>query len=168
MLSNDEILQLYIQQNIPPSGRMVVDHIRTSDPARRVGGGTHNVVTRFASLKMGCVIQAESHKGELPFVYQWEHDPHTFEFYDQPAKVKLSYKTASGRKTAHLSTPDYFLIQNDWMGWVECKPEDKLVEEHALGSERFMPDGHGGWRCPSGEEFAAQYGLGFGFALQNP
>jgi transposase InsO family protein len=161
MLSNDEILHLYIQQNIPPGGRMAVDRIRTSDPARRVGGGSHNVVTRFASLKMGCVIQAESHKGELPFVYQWEHDPNTFEFYDQPSRVKLAYKSASGRLTSHLSTPDFFLIQKDWMGWVECKPEEKLVEGHALGSERFIPDGHGGWRCPSGEEFAARYGLGF-------
>lgn len=47
------------------------------------------------------------------------------------------------------------------MGWVECKPEETLRELHAGGSERFVPDCDGGWRCPPGEEFAAQYGLGF-------
>lgn len=161
MLTQDQLLQLFIQQNIPLTGRRTVETIRESDPIRRVGGGTKNVVTRFASTKMGCVIQAESHKGELPLVYQWEHDPDTLEFYDQPSRVKLSYKGATGRLTSHLSTPDYFLIQPKWMGWIEYKPEEELEKLLEKGSERFIRDGKGGWRCPSGETFAAQYGLGF-------
>lgn len=161
MLTKDELLQLFIQQDLPILGRKVVEDIRASQPVRRVGGGAHNVVTRFASRKMGCVIQAESHKGELPFLYQWEHDPNALEFFDQPSRVKLAYKSASGRLARHLSTPDYFLIRRDWMGWIECKPEEKLLKQQAVGSERFVPDGQGGWRCPSGEEFAAQFGLGF-------
>jgi transposase InsO family protein len=161
MLSENELLRLYIQQNIPLVGRKAVETIRTSDPVRRVGGGTHNVATRFASRKMGCVIQAESHKGELPAVYFWEHDPNTHEFYDQPSKVKLSYQNAEGKHISHLSTPDYFLIQENWMGWVECKPEEQLKASYESGSNRYVPDGNGGWRCPPGEEFAAQFGLGF-------
>lgn len=160
MLTKDQLQHLLIQQNIPLVGRKVIEHIRASEPVRRVGGGTHNVATRFASLKMGCVIQAESHKGELPWIYQWEHDPDTAEFYDQPSQVKLAYRNGSGRSISHLSTPDFFLIQTRWMGWVECKPEKDLQESHRSGSERFVPDGNGGWRCPPGEAFAAQYGLG--------
>ena len=161
MLTENELLRLYIQQNIPLIGRKAVDTIRASEPVRRVGGGTHNVATRFASRKMGCVIQAESHKGELPAIYYWEHDPDTHEFYDQPSKVKLSYQNADGKRISHLSTPDYFLIQEHWMGWVECKPEEDLKASYENGSNRYVPDGHGGWRCPPGEEFATQFGLGF-------
>lgn len=47
------------------------------------------------------------------------------------------------------------------MGWVECKPEPELRKSHESGSERYVPDDHGGWRCPPGESFAAQFGLGF-------
>ncbi|MCC7312205.1 MAG: hypothetical protein IT510_13265 [Sulfuritalea sp.] len=69
MLSENDLLQQFMQQDIPLIGRKAVEHIRTSDPMRRVGGDTHNVVTHFASLKMACVIQAESHKGKLPWLY---------------------------------------------------------------------------------------------------
>lgn len=161
MLTNDQLLKLFIRQDLPTIGRNIVATIRASDPVRRVGGGTHNVATRFASRKMGCVIQAESHKGELPAVYDWEHDPDTQEFYDQPSSVKLAYANGSGKRVSHLSTPDYFLIQEHWMGWVECKPEEKLRQSHESGSERYVPDTNSGWRCPPGEAFAAQFGLGF-------
>jgi len=95
MLSENQLLQLFMQQDIPLTGRKIVETIRASDPVRRVGGGTHNVVTRFASKKMGCVIQAESHKGELPALYEWEHDPNTHEFYDQASQVKLGHPGSS-------------------------------------------------------------------------
>jgi len=161
MLSENELLRLYVQQDIPLTGRKVIDAIRSSQPARRVGGGTHNVACRFASRKMGQVIQAESHKCELPAIYLWEFDPATHEFYDQVSPVKLSYLNAARKRVTHPSTPDFFLIQEGWMGWVECKPEETLQEFHASGSGRFLPDGHGGWRSPPGEEFAARFGLGF-------
>lgn len=161
MLTQELLLQAFIRQDIPLVGRLAVETIRSSDPVRRVGGGTHNVATRFASRKMGCVIQAESHKGELPAVYGWEHDPDTHEFYDQPSSVKLAYVNGGGRRVSHLSTPDYFLIQEHWMGWVECKPEHELRQSHESGSQRYVPDADGNWHCPPGEMFAVQFGLGF-------
>lgn len=161
MLTQDQLLQLYIRKNIPPIGRKLIDTIRVSDPERRVGGGSHNVPTRFASVKMACVIQAESHKAELAFLYSWEHDPETYEFYDQPSKAKITYLNATKVKVTHMTTPDYFLIQESWMGWVEIKPEEELVKSYEDGSERYVPDGHGGWRCPPGEAFAGAFGLGF-------
>jgi len=161
MLTNEQLLQLFIRQSTPLTGRKIVETIRVSDPVRRVGGGTHNVVTRFASKKMECAIQAESHKGELPALHEWEHDPNTHEVYDQPSQVKLAYRTSNGKQVNHLSTPDFFVIQEHWMGWIECKPEEELQKSHASGNERYVPDGHGGWRCPPGESFAGQFGLGF-------
>lgn len=161
MLTQDQLSQLYIEQDIPLIGRKAVDTIRATEPIRRVGGGTHNVTTRFASRKMGRVIQAESHKAELPFLYGWEHDPTTHEFYDQPSKVKQTYLNAAKIQVTHMTTPDYFLIQNTWMGWVEVKPEDELLKSYQEGSERYIPDGAGGWRCPPGEAFADRFGLRF-------
>jgi putative transposase len=43
--------------------------IRRCNPARRVGGGRRNVPGRYPSRKMGAVVQFESHRVELPFVY---------------------------------------------------------------------------------------------------
>jgi putative transposase len=161
VISEEQLLRLFIRQNIPLMGRKIVETVRTSDPTRRVGGGTHNVVTRFASRKMGCVIQAESHKCELPAIYEWENDPGTHEFYDQPTQVKLSYKTANGRRATHMATPDFFLIQDEWMGWIECKPLAALQASYETGSDRYVLDATGSWCCPPGENFAADYGLGF-------
>ena len=124
MLSESQLLQVFVAQNIPVNGRNFVNNIRSSEPSRRVGGGTHNVACRFASRKMGRVIQAESHKCELAAVYLWEFDPNTHEFYDQVAPIKLTYLNKAGKRSTHQSTPDYFLIQENWMGWVECKPEE--------------------------------------------
>jgi hypothetical protein len=47
---------------------------------------------------MGVTIQFESHRVELPFVYEAEHDPQVLEYYDQPGeKVTLAQ---------HFALPD--------------------------------------------------------------
>jgi len=161
MLSENQILDRHVQLNVPLVGRKIVEAIRRGDPSRRVGGGKLNVACRYASQKMGCVIQAESHKNELPAVYVWDHDQETDEFYDQPPPIKLSYRNAAGKKVTYPSTPDYFLIARYWMGWVECKTEQELLALEASGSERFLRNADGTWRCPAGEAYAAQFGFSF-------
>lgn len=86
--------------------------------------GRHNVACRFASRKMGMTIQAESHRNELSAVVTWDADNVTHEFYDQPLKVKLRYRAKNGRLVNHLATPDFFLLQEGFTGWVECKTEE--------------------------------------------
>jgi putative transposase len=56
---------------------------------------------------MGCSIQFESHRDELPFVYLLEHDPQVLEFYDQPyGQIKLTYPNKDGtRKVTAKHTP---------------------------------------------------------------
>lgn len=155
-------LDAYCERNgITPKARLVIDQVRASQPTRRVQSGTHNVACRFASRKMGVVIQAESHQNELPAIVGWEHDERTHEFYDQPPKIKLSYVGGSGRRVCHLATPDFFLIQEGFAGWVECKTEEWL-QAHAGGKGRlYIRDGDGHWSCPAGEQYAASVGLGF-------
>lgn len=142
--------------------RQQIDQIRRTEPFRRVQSGIKNVSCRFASQKMGCVIQAESHSNELGAVIGWEHDNKTFEFYDQPCQIKLSYQDPkTGRARAHLSTPDFFLLQQDFVGWVECKTEEWLKKAVADGSPLYTRDKDGTWHCPPGEAYAEALGLEF-------
>ena len=97
-------------QFTPPTIR--IQNIRALDPSRLVGGGRGNVAGRYPSQKMGVTIQLESHKVELPIIYQLEHDPNLLEYYDQPPSIKLEYLSTKGKKLGVLHTPDFFVIRN--------------------------------------------------------
>jgi putative transposase len=68
------------------AAREAIAAIRSGRPARCVGGGRRNVAGRYPSRKMGVTIQFESHRVELPFIYEAEHDSQVFEYYDQQTK----------------------------------------------------------------------------------
>jgi transposase InsO family protein len=150
------------QQGLSALARKQIDLIRQSEPVRRVRSGIKNVSCRFASQKMKKVIQAESHSNELGAVVGWEYDTKTFEFYDQPSQLKLNYvDPTTQRARAHLSTPDFFVLQQDFVGWVECKTEEWLKNAVAEGSPIYSQDKDGTWRCLPGEAAAAELGLQF-------
>jgi hypothetical protein len=50
--------------------KALVERVRASPPARRVGGRAGNVSGRYPSRKMGVTIQFESHRGELAGIYE--------------------------------------------------------------------------------------------------
>jgi putative transposase len=154
----DDILQL---QAVPDEGRRLIRTIRTSEPSRRTRSGPKNVACRYPSKKMGVTIQAESHTNELAALYEWDHDEVTQEFYDQPPSIKLSYRAKNGRMVYPLHTPDYFVISQEWIGWVECKTEEQLLKLAETQPARYQQDGEGNWRCPPGEMYAEQFGLGY-------
>ncbi len=159
---NTQQLDEYCERRgLSAKARQVIDHVRSSPPSRLVQSGTKNVACRFASHKMGQVIQAESHQNELAAVIGWEHDENTHEFYDQPPKIKLRYVDRNGRASAHLKTTDFFLLHEDFTGWVECKTEDWLEARVKTGVGLYVKDEVAGWRCPPGEEYAAEFGMGF-------
>ncbi len=75
---------------------------------------------------MGVTIQFESHRVELPFVYELEHDPAVSGIL-RPASFHPSLlQAASGRSLSVMHTPDYFVIRQDAAGWEECKTSDDL------------------------------------------
>lgn len=138
----------------------LIARIRFSPPARRVQGRAGNVCGTYPSRKMGVTIQFESHTVELGAIYLMEHDEVVLEFYDQQPSFKLSYRTASGRKTTHFHTPDFFVIRKDQAGWEEWKTEEqlhKLVEKQPFRYQRR----DGQWHCPPGEEYASAFGLSY-------
>jgi putative transposase len=92
-----------------------------------VGSRAGNVSGAYASRKMGCTIQFESHKVELWAIYTMEHDPHVLEYYDQPLHLDLTYAARSGRTTTVKHTPDFLVCMSEGVWLEEWKPEDKLL-----------------------------------------
>ena len=117
-------------------------------------------MVRYASRKMGRVIQAESRNYELVFLEQCEHDPHVLFFLCQPTRLSVRITDAKKRSRLISTTPDY-LVLHDETGFyfVECKPLS-VLEKSAAGSGRFVRQASG-WSWPAAERAAAEFGLGY-------
>ncbi len=159
MLSRDDLLALYQRLSLSPEAQLIIDQVRTSDPARRVRSGHGNVSGRYPSKKMGVTIQFESHRVELAAIYEMEYDAHVLEFFDQPPSIKLLYDSANSRGMGVLHTPDFFVIRDDAVGWEEWKTEEDLNRLAEHNQNRYQRDETGRWRCPPGEAHASQSGL---------
>ena len=159
MLSSEELTAWYERLNFSPETRSVIDRVRSSEPARRVGGGRGNVSGRYPSRKMGMTIQFESHRVELAGIYEMEHDDSVEEFYDQPPSIKLDYLSAEGRHLGVMHTPDFFVIRQDAAGWEEWKTEEELVRLAQKSPHRYRLENGNCWRCPPGEKHARSLGL---------
>ena len=127
MLSDQDFAAWVKGVGLSDEALSVVAHVRCSNPARRVGGGHSNVTGRYPSRKMGVTIQFESHRVELPTVYELEHDDQVFEYYDQAPSIKLDYCSADGKRLGVSHTADFFVIRADRAGWEECKTEEDLI-----------------------------------------
>jgi transposase InsO family protein len=158
MLGNEELLAWFQRVRLPECGRSIIHQVRSSDPARRVGGGRRNVSGRYPSKKMGVTIQFESHRVELARVYELEHDLDCLEYWDQPPSYKLEYKSAQEKRVVAIHTSDYFVIRAQSAGWEECKTEEELTRWSQKSPNRYCRR-DGIWRCPPGEEYARGFGL---------
>lgn len=161
MLTPQEVKQLYHRLDLSEPARSLVDRIRASPPVRRVNSSAHSVAVRYPSKKMGCVIQAESHKNELAAIYEFEWDDTVLEYYDQPCRIKLTYQAKNGKNIGVMHTPDFFVIRPEAMEWVECKPEAQLVTLADKMPQRYRQDEAGRWRCPPGEHYAQEFRFGY-------
>lgn len=161
MLNDADYIDWCLKLRLDETALATITAARSRNPTRRVGGGRQNVSGRYPSRKMGVTIQFESHRVELPFVYEMEHDPAVLEYYDQPPSIPLAYPAASGRRLSVMHTPDYFVLRQDSVGWVECKAEDDLQKLAIKSPHRYVRDDVGNWRCPPGEDHAAALGLDY-------
>ena len=159
MLTENELGTWFSSNDVSAEARSAIARVRSSDPARRVGGGKRNVAGRYPSRKMRVTIQFESHRVELAAVYELEHDGDVLEYYDQPPTFKLDYRGATGRHLGVLHTADYFVIRQKTAGWEECKTHEELVQLAQRNENRYQPADGGGWRCPPGEAHAEALGL---------
>lgn len=160
MLSESELANWHRRLGLSEQAQRLINHVRCSQPARRVGGGRSNVSGLYPSRKMGVSIQFESHRVELAAIHEMEQDPLTLEFYDQPPPMMLDYQSANGRRLTVRHTPDFFILRQESAGWEEWKTEEDLnrLTEHNLN--RYRQES-ASWRCPPGEAYAAQFGLSY-------
>jgi hypothetical protein len=107
MLTSEAMSAWFFRLGLPQEAQTIVETIRSSAPARLVGGGRRNVSGRYPSRKMGVTIQFDSHRVELAFVHELEHDPDVLEYYDQPPSFRLEYRSACGRPVVVTHTADY-------------------------------------------------------------
>lgn len=133
--------------------------IRESEPVRRVKGRVGNVAGRYPSPKMQRTIQFESQHVELWAIYGMERDQHVLEYYDQPVRIPLSYRAATGRRTTQWHTPGFFVLTPDSAGFAEWKPEHVLDKLSESQPHRYARDATGVIRCPPGEAYAQALGL---------
>jgi len=64
MLNENDLAAWCQLLNFGEPTRAIIDQVRCSDPARRVGGGRSNVSV-LPSRKMGVTIQFQSHRVEV-------------------------------------------------------------------------------------------------------
>ncbi|MBS1811314.1 MAG: DDE-type integrase/transposase/recombinase [Acidobacteria bacterium] len=159
IMTADQYQQWLDQNNVSQQTKMIINQIRSSEPSRRVRGGKSNVIGAYPSRKMGLTIQFESHKNELPILYQYEYSSDVLEYYDQPPAIKLRYEAANGKNIGPLHTPDFFVIREDCAGYEECKTEEELEKLSEKSPNRYYKDENGEYRCPPGEAYAEEHGL---------
>ena len=159
VLGQDDLLAWFQGLSIPEPTRSMINHIRSSGPSRRVGGGRSNVSGRYPSRKMGVTIQFESHRVELAGIYEMEHDAMVLEYFDQPPAIKLDYESVVGKRMGVLHTPDFFVIRRGEAGWEEWKTEEELRRLQAHNPNRYSSGSDEPWRCPPGQAYAERVGL---------
>jgi hypothetical protein len=107
---------------------------------------------------MGVTIQFESHRVELPAIFELEHDSSVLEYYDQAPSIKLDYRSADGKRLGVMHTLDFFVVREKAAGWEECKTEDELNRLADRNPNRYRRDGQA-WACPPGQQYAQSLGL---------
>src|SRR6266496_6086143 len=164
----DEEFRVWVQRNkIDPTAESALARIRSSPPSRRVRGRASNVSGRYPSVKMGCSIQFESQHVELWAIYAMERDDDVLEYYDQPTRTQLHYKSRSGHKTSPWHTPDFLVIRRNGAAFEEWKQASSLEQLTTRMPERYQREASGGWRCPPGEAAASSLGLTYRVRTSN-
>jgi putative transposase len=164
MILNDKELELWkLRLGIDKYASDLIDTIRNTEPVRSVKSGRGNVSGRYPSRKMGRTIQFESHTCELAFILLCEFPEFddVLEYWDQPTKLKITYRSKNGRTIRTTICPDFLVMYKDKVEFVECKTEEELVSLAKDKPNKYYLDAEGQWRCPPAEEAAAKYGIGF-------
>lgn len=155
-----KLVNLFIRKGITPESRRLIEHIRSSEPSRRVSSGRGNTPGKYVSKKMGVTIQFESHKVELAAIFEKEHDSDVYEYYDQPPPFTIRYQV-EGKNRGHVYTADFFVISEDFIGWEEWKSEEDLIKLSVEKPYQYICSDDGIWYMPPAEEHAEKYGLSF-------
>ncbi len=167
MLSNDEVLLYCKSRGVTESGLSIVDHILSSEPARKVKSNVYNTSGRFVSYKNGMTVQFESLRVEKAYLLLAEMDPDVMLFRCQPYKFKIKAPDKNGVLKTIDYTPDLFVVSKDFIGFIQCKDSDetmlKLSQKHP--GRYGLEDND--WVYPAIDEVLEGTGLGHKFFIRN-
>jgi putative transposase len=141
----------------------VLDYAKQAlaSPSRLVGRGRYlSVSGRFASSKLGQVVQAESSTCELPFAHIQELDEGVLACLDQPPPLYTESIDKRGRLRRANKTPDFLVIRSDQLILYECKTREHLRSLVVEQPENWTFDGECFHHLPS-EKAAASLGIAF-------
>ena len=156
----DDLAPHFDKHGVLPQARQIVTEIVQGNPARRVGGGRKNAVIRYASRKLGCVVQAESRTVEGAFVQYCEFTPEVVFYLCQPWTLSVPVVDVRGRRLTIHTVVDFLLLDSRGFHFVECKSPGELRRDSECEHPRFVRE-DGRWRWPAAENAARALGLGF-------
>jgi putative transposase len=162
MLTDTELHELFERLGTPEAHRQKIQRIRTDAPVRTVDGGRRSHLVRYASHKMGFVIECEAKITEYAAAVTWDFDEETLEFYGQPAFLHLTAQLPNGRRPSWPYTPDFFRITRSGFEFVETKTEKELSTLVQKRPHAYSIDERGDWHyVPAEEHVASEYGATF-------
>jgi putative transposase len=162
MLTDTELHELFERLGTDEAHRQKIRWIRENAPVRAVGGGRRSHRVRYASHKMGFVIECEAKITEYAAAVTWDFDEETLEFYGQPGFLHLTAQLPNGRRSSWEYTPDFFRITRSGFEFVECKTEKELSELVQKRPHAYSIDERGDWHyAPAEEHVASEYGATF-------
>ncbi len=126
-------------------------------PSRRERSSAKSMSGACPVKKMGVAIGFESRTLELPTVQVLARDPTVLAFFNQPPKIKLTYRV-NGRSRSHLQTPDYLAIRESCVALIECKPL-QAVRERAQKEPGYFVYVNRRWVCPPAMRAAEAMGF---------
>jgi len=159
MLTLIELHDLFDRLGTPLTGRQLVETARRLAPVRQVQSNSSNVITRYASRKMGRLVDCESRTVEFPAVIQYEHDPEVLEYYAQPVKIEYFPEDAQGKRSTRAAhTPDFLLVCRNGLILDEWRQEDRLARLSTEHPGRYLKEGEI-WRFPVMEALLSERGI---------
>lgn len=141
---------------VPAEGREFVRQAALA-PSRRERSSVRSMSGACPVKKMGVTIGFESRTLELPAILVMAYDEAVFAFFNQPPKIKLTYRV-NGRTRSHLQTPDFLVIRDSGVVLIECKPLQAVIERAQKEPEYFAFVG-GRWVCPPAMRAAEAMGF---------
>lgn len=160
MLNKEELIELFDRVGLPPKGRDIVLRARVEAPVRVVKSQGGNVITLFASRKMGREIRSESRHIEFAAAVDKEYDRNVIEYYAQPCLLRLELiDDATGEIRAIQHTPDYLVITGDGIALEEWKSESKLTRLAERYPYRYQKASDGRWYAQQIERQLAEFGI---------
>ena len=160
VFSDAELECLFDEHQVNDAGRALVREVRSSPPSRSVRSGRGHVTGAYPSRKMGCTHQYES-LVELSYLMECEYSSDRFEWFDQPRALSIRYLGKSDHPVVKPHTTDFLQISDEFLGYIECKPDQTLSKFVCERPGRWSRDSDGTWRSIPSEQAAARYGLGY-------